>query len=831
MIAFTIVGCSEDISTARQSSLPTDWVAPQSNADRNITQRNFTLQSAQWQSDSNTLLVEGTANNIGERIQIINPVTEKIIATTLNDQAGWKTEIIISNNIPCQLRIVSESGTLKNATISPQPINCVSFDNTSVNTLLDNDVSATPEAIITSPATDLTINLDDAVVFSADARNTVGNERYSWVFSGAAPSSTVQNPGLITFSEPGVFHVAVELTDSRGLSDPTPPMRMITVIDPNAVLTGPPVANIDTPVGDQTIPLGGVLNFTGSGTDPGGDILTYLWDFTGATPNSSTQQNPGDVTFDVVGESVVTLTVTDTMGNTAMSQLTVTVLDPSANQAPAGMITNPLDNVTITAGDALMFESQGSDPDGNEPLSYEWAFSGVIPNSTMQNPGLVTFQEPGSFEIQLTVTDSLGLSDPNPPIIVVTVLAADAPVVSDLPNGEILTPLMDTTITAGESVMFTAMGTAAPGNEPLSFLWNFGSAAAESVEQNPGAIMFEIPGSYTVTLTVSDAAGQTDPQPAVRIITVEEAGGGAPTLPGMVNHIDAPVAAEVTIAAGDAVMFSGSVSPEINGPYTYLWLFDGAAPNNSMMVPGEIVFDNPGVFDVMFFAIDVDGLFDPRPARRTISVEESQVPPPATPQGDAPLAAIITPASDIEIMVGESVTFGGTAVDTAGNNTISYLWTFDGAAPNADIVAPDPVTFDNPGEFLVTFTATDTTTMLTSAPATVLITVLAPPGGGAVDQPVSNGIEGIILEPAGDMTINVNSVLNFEATGTNSVDAEPLNYVWDFGNGTEVVGQTPGNVTFNMVGTFEVTLTVDNGTVSDLTPASVVITVVDAGQP
>src|SRR5262249_33734240 len=43
--------------------------------------------------------------------------------------------------------------------------------------------------------------------------------------------------------------------------------------------------------------------------------------------------------------------------------------------------------------------------------------------------------------------------------------------------------------------------------------------------QNPGDVMFASPGTYTVTLTVTDALGLADPTPDRRIITVYPTGG------------------------------------------------------------------------------------------------------------------------------------------------------------------------------------------------------------------------------------------------------------------------------------------------------------------
>ena len=96
---------------------------------------------------------------------------------------------------------------------------------------------------------------------------------------------------------------------------------------------------------------------------------------------------------------------------------------PGGNQAPNGVIDSPSGNVTINVGGSVSFSGTGSDPDGNLPLTYLWQFGAGsgIPNSTLQDPGAVQFNVPGTYTVSFTVTDGLGLSDPTPATRVITV--------------------------------------------------------------------------------------------------------------------------------------------------------------------------------------------------------------------------------------------------------------------------------------------------------------------------------------------------------------------------------------------------------------------------
>jgi hypothetical protein len=108
---------------------------------------------------------------------------------------------------------------------------------------------------------------------------------------------------------------------------------------------------------------------------------------------------------------------------TCVAELKVLGTASSGNQPPNGTITSPAANVTITTGATVQFSGTGADPDSNLPLTYRWSFgagSGVA-DSSLQNPGTVQFNVPGTYTVTFTVTDALGSSDPTPASVVVTV--------------------------------------------------------------------------------------------------------------------------------------------------------------------------------------------------------------------------------------------------------------------------------------------------------------------------------------------------------------------------------------------------------------------------
>lgn len=100
-----------------------------------------------------------------------------------------------------------------------------------------DQVNNPPNASITSPAGDRTVMEGDRVLFQGTGVDPDGHTplSYRWDFDGAAPASAQQNPGEIVFSAAGVYLVRLWVTDSKGLTDPTPAQRRITVEAPAPV--------------------------------------------------------------------------------------------------------------------------------------------------------------------------------------------------------------------------------------------------------------------------------------------------------------------------------------------------------------------------------------------------------------------------------------------------------------------------------------------------------------------------------------------------------------------------------------------------------------------
>jgi hypothetical protein len=135
------------------------------------------------------------------------------------------------------------------------------------------------------------------------------------------------------------------------------------------------------------------------------------------------QFNVFDTIYVVDAGTLDVVLTDDANGYVIADAVQVVFLGPGDNIPPNGVIDTPSSDVTITVGGTVDFTGTGTDPDNDLPLSYLWNFGAGsgISDSTEEDPGLVQFDNEGSFTVTFTVTDSLMLSDPTPATVVVTV--------------------------------------------------------------------------------------------------------------------------------------------------------------------------------------------------------------------------------------------------------------------------------------------------------------------------------------------------------------------------------------------------------------------------
>jgi hypothetical protein len=133
------------------------------------------------------------------------------------------------------------------------------------------------------------------------------------------------------------------------------------------------------------------------------------------------------------------------------------------------------------------------------------------------------------------------------------------------PTGTITSPAGDVTITAAQSVYFSGSGSD-PDGTITAYSWSLpGGNPSTSLLATPGNVIYNTPGTFAATLTVTDNAGLTDPNPPSRKITVIPAPDfGISATPSSRSVIQGS-GTNYTVTITPSNGFSGTVSFSVSG--------------------------------------------------------------------------------------------------------------------------------------------------------------------------------------------------------------------------------------------------------------------------
>ncbi len=214
----------------------------------------------------------------------------------------------------------------------------------------------------------------------------------------------------------------------------------------------------------------------------------YTWDFGDSTTmgpslgnGNNTVQQQVTHTFTQPGTYNVTLTASNnsTYGcgatDTSLSVVIVeTYADFVYDTVCYGMPTNFTDSTVVPGGSVI---------------SWQWDFGDGVGTSSLQNPSY-TYSSSGIYAVKLTVVSSNGCVD---------TVTHDVYVDSAIPD------FMASATCITDTMHFTDMSTY-PISPIVSWQWNFGDGTPDVYLQNPSHF-YQNPGSYNVTLTVTNARG------------------------------------------------------------------------------------------------------------------------------------------------------------------------------------------------------------------------------------------------------------------------------------------------------------------------------------
>lgn len=557
-----------------------------------------------------------------------------------------------------------------------------------------------------------------------------------------------------------------------------------------------PTAKITSTVDGSNV----VLSAEGS-ADSDGRIVSYQWDLgNGVTAEGERVQH----VFAEPGEHVVTLTVTDDAGARATATATIVTSGPNAL---------PEASFTATAqGLAVGFDAATSADSDGEVTDYRWDFGDGTTGTGVT--AAHTYAEAGTFTVRLVVTDDRDGEG----TATETVTVANAAPTAQFESSA-----------SGLDATFDAAASRDVDGTISSYAWDFGDGATGR-GATPGHT-YQGPGTYTVTLTVTDNLGA-------------KATAQADLLVDRTNVT--PIASFSTQVRDLDVVFDAAASTDPDGTISsYSWDFGDGATGTG--VNPTHTYAAPGDYLVTLTVVDNRG------AASTATATAS----PHAPAPTGPTAAFTSSVSELRASFDASTTSAGTGSIT------TYAWDFGDGSTGA---GRNPVhDYATGGQYTVTLTVTDSRGLRDSVSQTIPVSNPAPvaaftsstngrsagfsaedAGAGATySWNFGDGTSGTGLTPTrmyavdGDYAVQLtvttangatasvtqnirvanaapvaefSSVVSelsvaFDASGSTDVEGAPASYAWSFGDGTSGTGKTAAH-TYPRAGTYTVTLTV-----------------------
>ena len=241
-----------------------------------------------------------------------------------------------------------------------------------------------PAATFASSVDDLTAAFDATGTTVADGRSI---QAYAWDFGDGSPVGQGQTT-THTYAQAGDYEVKLTVTDNTGAAGTT--TKPVTVKAPHAR----PEAVIKSDVTGLAVAFDG----TDSTTSDDADIDDYAWTF--GDGKTSTDAKPTH-TYASAGTYDVSLTVTDSEG--AVSEATTKSVTVE-HADPVAAFETSTSELTVSVDASQSSASDDAD------LTYAWSW-GDDSSDGSGKTATHTFTEPGQYDVELTVTDSLGGSD------------------------------------------------------------------------------------------------------------------------------------------------------------------------------------------------------------------------------------------------------------------------------------------------------------------------------------------------------------------------------------------------------------------------------------
>ena len=409
-------------------------------------------------------------------------------------------------------------------------------------------------------------------------------------------------------------------------------------------------------------------------------------------------------------------------------------------QVTVDAVTTNFSTTTVCEGVATAFTATGFSTSG-AVTGWSWNFGDGSGTAAIQNPSY-TYSTSGSYTTTLTATDNNGCTSS----VSHTVVVSPRPAVSFSSNA----------ITGCGSAAINFVNTT---TNATSYTWNFGDGSPSSSQTNP-THTYTAAGSYSVTLTASNAGGCTNTATQSGMITIYP----QPTASFSSNN---------NVCLGDTIFFSNLSNGNGGFLTAHSWNFGDATPASTQTNPYHI-YSAAGSFSVQLTS-------------STIHCND-----------DTTITVTIAPGPQVNFSPSPASGCGPLTVNFTNTTTGSpvYNWNFGDGSASSALTNPTHA-YSTAGVYTVTLIATQGSCADTlSSPA--LISVYQKPTA------VFSSLTNLCL---GDTVFFTNS-----STGNGATIS---GYSWNFGDGTPTSTLTQPFHVYSSAGTYSVTLTTSTSNCSD----------------
>jgi PKD repeat protein len=312
-------------------------------------------------------------------------------------------------------------------------------------------------------------------------------EKFEWDFGDGSPKANTRTANHI-YKTTGTFDVTLVVTDDTGVKGELSQKIKVETAEsaPIAVITSVPA-----PADKETFITGTVpfeVSFDASKSqDPDNNIVEYKWDF------------DGDGQIDTNGEKVTYVYKQDGVYNA-----TLTVLDAENNQSNAVLVVKvgaqPLQaRITATPVEGIVpltvtFDASSSSYPNGEIVSYEWDFGDGGPKRIDVSKVNYKYLKIGTFTAKVTAIASDNSK-----------ATAETPI-NVRPTS--LTACFEASTEQGSAPLTVEFDPRCSTGTVSKLSWDFGDG--ETTRTRKPSHTFNTPGSYQVTLEVSDNQNVVD---------------------------------------------------------------------------------------------------------------------------------------------------------------------------------------------------------------------------------------------------------------------------------------------------------------------------------